>query len=393
MFYPKFPRRVYCLVSLFLFLTAPMTTSADVVKPAMTEISVYADGQIVVEIRTSVEALLSGIDGQYRNTRDAPTADLYDQYRIQSSHELRKAFRSFHPELLEGVELTLENGPIALTIESINIPEPGYSKVPRTSVIYLRTQMTGSPRYLQWYYPARFGDHAVRVKLIDEDREFWHWSQYQWIRQDIVSKPFQLEGVIVKSPWYSELYTYTEAGFLHIFPWGPDHILFVLGLLLMSRNLRSLFWQVSMFTLAHSITLSLSTLGIFSLPAIIVEPLIALSITFVAVENIFQQKVKRSRLGIVFGFGLLHGLGFAAMLDEFGLPEDSFLLALLGFNLGVEAGQVSILLLAWLSLVIWLRHWSGYRRFVIIPASGIIAFVGLFWFWQRLDWGGLQLPV
>ncbi len=366
---------------------------ADVVKPALTEISVYANGNLSIELRTSLEALLSGIDGRYRNTQEAPNADLYDTYRKQSADELGKSFHSFHEVLLKGIELTVDQQVVPLEIDSIDIPEPGYTKVPRTSTIRLKGQISGSHRNLKWYYPSRFGDHAVRLKQIDEARDFWHWSDYQWIREDRVSEPFPIDGLVVNSSWYRVLYTYMEAGFLHILPWGADHVLFVIGLLLMSRHLVPLLWQVTMFTLAHSITLSLSTLGLFSLPAILVEPLIALSITFIAFENLFQQQVKRSRLVIIFAFGLLHGLGFAAMLAEFGLPENGFLLALFGFNLGVEGGQVTILLIMWLSVVIWLRDWAGYRRFVIIPVSLLIALTGLFWFWQRLDWGGILVLV
>lgn len=377
------------LLLLLTLLAIPLTTIADVVKPALTEINVFADGRVLIEVRTSLEALLTGIDGRYRNTKDAPNAALYDTFRKQSAENLDQSFQIFHPTFVEGVELSVDGEPVLLKIDSIDIPEPGYTKVPRTSIIRLAGQITGNNKSLQWYYPAKFGDHAVRVKQIDEARDFWHWSDYQWIREDRKSQPFPIEGLMAKSAWYSVLYTYLEAGFLHILPWGADHVLFVLGLLLMSRSLRPLLWQVTMFTLAHSITLSLSTMGLFSLPAALVEPLIALSIAFIAIENMFQQEVKRSRLGIIFGFGLLHGLGFAAMLAEFGLPENSFLLALFGFNLGVEAGQVCVLLITWLGVVIWLRDWSGYRRIVIIPASMIIAFTGLLWFWQRLDYRGM----
>lgn len=390
MLYHVFRAVIHRVILIFILSAGFSLASADVVKPALTEITVYADGRIFIEIRTSLEALLSGIDGQYRNTQEAPTADLYDEFRVQSAQELQRSFESFHDDLLAGVNLTLEQQAVRLSIESIEIPEPGYTKVPRTSVINLRGQIAGNPAYLQWYYPARFGDHAVRVKLVDESADFWHWSDYQWIRQDKVSEPFKLQGLDLESPRNSVVYTYTEAGFLHILPKGTDHILFVIGLLLMSRTLRPLLWQVTMFTLAHSITLSLSTLGIFALPAAVVEPLIALSIAFVAIQNIFYRVVQRSRLSLIFAFGLLHGLGFAAMLKEFGLPEDSFLLALFSFNLGVELGQVAILLACWILIVIWLRDWHGYRRFFIIPASMLIALTGLLWFWQRLDWQALK---
>ncbi len=380
-------------ILLLSLLATSYTAISDVVKPALTEINVFADGRVMIEVRTSLEALLTGIDGRYRNTQDAPNADLYDTFRKKSAVDLASAFEGFHSVLLDGVELTVDQQVVSLIIDSIEIPEPGYTKVPRTSTIRLKGQISGSRQSLQWYYPARFGDHAVRLKQIDQARDFWHWSDYQWIREDRISEPFSIEGLVVNSFWYRVLYTYVEAGFLHILPWGADHVLFVIGLLLMSRHLRPLLWQATMFTLAHSITLSLSTMGLFTLPAIIVEPLIALSIAFIAIENIFQQQVKRSRLGIIFAFGLLHGLGFAAMLAEFGLPENGFFLALFGFNLGVEAGQISVLLILWLSVVIWFRHWAGYRRFVVIPVSVVIALTGLLWLWQRFDWGGIRALV
>lgn len=358
---------------------------ADVVKPALTEINLFADGRVEIEIRTSLEALLTGIDGRYRNTQDAPGSERYDLFRQQSSTALAESFLAFHETLVRGVELTADEVPVSLKIASIEIPEPGYTKVPRTSTILLSGKIESNHEYLRWYYPGRFGDHAVRVKLTDEAREFWYWSDYQWIRQDRISDPFPLNGLIQKTTWFDLLSTYAEAGYLHILPLGLDHILFILGLFLMSRKLRPLLWQVTMFTLAHSITLSLSTLGIFDLPSSLVEPLIALSIAYVAIENIWHQKLSSTRLWVVFGFGLLHGLGFATMLAEFGLPDNGFLLALLGFNLGVEAGQISVLLMAWLVIGFWFRQWVGYRQWIVIPASSIIAFVGLIWFWQRLS--------
>ena len=139
---------------------------------------------------------------------------------------------------------------------------------------------------------------------------------------------------------------FLKLGFLHILPYGLDHILFVLGLFFFSTLLRPLLVQVTAFTIAHSITLGLSLVGVFSLPSSIVEPLIALSIAVVALENVFYRKLRPSRWIIVFGFGLVHGLGFAGVLTGLGLPEGQFLTTLLSFNLGVELGQLAVIALA-----------------------------------------------
>jgi len=372
------------LLLVLVVMAFAFSARADVVKPALIEINVFANGDVNIEVRTSLEALLTGINSRFKNTQDAPNADRYDEFRRQSAAGLAVSFKPFEKKLVDGVKLTIDQQAVELRIISIDIPEPGYTKVPRTSIIILAGKIPVEAEQLQWYYPAAFGDHAVRVKLSDEAREYWHWSDYQWIRDDSVSEPFAIKGFIDQSSTMLVMKTYLKAGFLHILPRGLDHILFILGLFLMSRHFRPLFWQTTLFTLAHSITLSLSTLGIFDLPSVVVEPLIALSIAYIAVENICSNRLSKMRLWLVFAFGLLHGLGFATMLLEFGLPEDRFLLALLGFNLGVEAGQVSILLLAWFGFGLWLRNWSGYRRWLVIPLSAAIALMGLLWFWQRL---------
>ena len=173
-------------------------------------------------------------------------------------------------------------------------------------------------------------------------------------------------------------------GIDHIVPLGLDHILFVLGLFLLSRQFAPLLWQVSAFTLAHTITLALSIYGFISLPAYIVETLIALSIVYVGLENILTRELKPWRVIIVFGFGLLHGMGFAGVLLDLGLPESDFVNALISFNIGVELGQLTVIGLA-LSAVFWIRNRPEiYRLWVVIPASAMIALTGLYWSVQRI---------
>jgi hydrogenase/urease accessory protein HupE len=177
---------------------------------------------------------------------------------------------------------------------------------------------------------------------------------------------------------------YLVLGFEHILPKGLDHILFVLGIFLLSAAWRPVLLQVTTFTIAHSITLGLTIYGIVSLPSSIVEPLIALSITYVAVENLFTSTLKPWRLGLVFAFGLLHGMGFAGVLHDLGLPRSEFLTALVTFNLGVEAGQLTVIGMALLLVGWWRTSESGiYRRWIVIPASLLIAVVGAYWTIER----------
>ena len=118
-------------------------------------------------------------------------------------------------------------------------------------------------------------------------------------------------------------------------------------------------------------------------PAYIIEPVIALSIMFVAIENIITDKLKPARIIIVFIFGLIHGMGFASALTELGLPKNQFFTSLITFNIGVELGQITIILLAWFLIGKWFADKPWYRKRIVIPISLIIAIIGLYWTIER----------
>lgn len=183
--------------------------------------------------------------------------------------------------------------------------------------------------------------------------------------------------------WLKKIYIFIKAGFEHIIPQGLDHILFVLGLFFSSLKFRSLLLQVTAFTLAHSITLALAAVGVVKLQLSIVEPLIFLSIVWVALENSLFKKTTKWRSLVIFGFGLLHGLGFAALLTEYGLPKDNFISLLLAFNIGVELGQLAVLLVAFILVRAILRKSKNKDR-LRVPASIIIGSVGLYWFIESI---------
>lgn len=176
---------------------------------------------------------------------------------------------------------------------------------------------------------------------------------------------------------------YLRLGFTHIIPLGLDHILFVLSIFLLSPRLSTVLWQATAFTVAHSITLGLAMYGyIKPLPAV-VEPIIALSIFFMAIENLLAQKLRPGRLAIIFGFGLVHGMGFAGVLTELGLPPSGYLNALLSFNAGVELGQIAVILGAYLLVGRWWADRPWYRARIVAPASAFIALVALYWTVER----------
>ena len=179
---------------------------------------------------------------------------------------------------------------------------------------------------------------------------------------------------------------YIYQGFIHIIPKGLDHILFVLALLLFAKRRSTLIWQVSAFTLAHTITLALGIYGLITISSAVVEPLIALSIIYVGVENIYRSNkmtTNHARLAIIFAFGLLHGLGFASVLTEVGLPDSQYLVSLIAFNIGVELGQLTVIALAFICLLPFsVKVW--YQKKLVLALNVAIAVIATYWLIERL---------
>ncbi len=177
---------------------------------------------------------------------------------------------------------------------------------------------------------------------------------------------------------------YIVTGYEHIIPLGFDHMLFILCVFFLNTNIKQIILQTSMFTLAHSITLGLAVYGIINPSPAVVEPLIAISIVFLALENIYSDKIKPWRMVMVFLFGLVHGMGFAGALSELGLPEYAFANALISFNIGVELGQLTIILFMYFFVSRMFANKYWYRQRIVIPSSLIIAIVATYWTVERI---------
>lgn len=177
---------------------------------------------------------------------------------------------------------------------------------------------------------------------------------------------------------------FIRAGIHHIFI-GPDHILFIVGLLLLGGSMLRLLTIVTAFTIAHSITLTLAALNFLSPPASLIEPVIALSIVYVGVDNMMWREGNRDvRAWIAFFFGFVHGFGFAGVLQEFGLPQSALGWSLFSFNLGVEIGQVCIVIpVAAMLTVVKGRNENVWRR-VVWAGSTAVILAGIYWFIERV---------
>ena len=231
---------------------------------------------------------------------------------------------------------------------------------------------------LRWLYGLVADPYPLEIRQPDGS------STVEWIEGTNWSDVIDLSRSFTRPTRLEIARQYLWLGYTHILPKGLDHILFVLGIFLLSPRWQTLLLQVTAFTVAHSITLALSIYGIVSLPSRVVEPLIALSIAYVAIENLLTRELKPWRLALVFMFGLLHGLGFAGVLRDLGLPREEFLTALLTFNLGVEGGQLTVIAAAFLIVAPVIKQ-GWYRQRVVIPASIVIAAIGLYWIVARLS--------
>jgi HupE / UreJ protein len=187
-----------------------------------------------------------------------------------------------------------------------------------------------------------------------------------------------------KAPAQDVVWYYLKLGFRHIIPQGPDHILFVISLCLLSTKAKTIIWQATAFTIAHTLTLALSMKNIILAPSAVVEPIIALSICFVAVENMLITELKVWRVLIVFLFGLIHGMGFASALNEIGLPRNQFYISILSFNAGVEIGQITVIAAMFVLIISWWGKKQWYRKGVVYPLSAVIALIAAWWTVQRV---------
>jgi len=187
-----------------------------------------------------------------------------------------------------------------------------------------------------------------------------------------------------KAPVHNVMWFYISLGIRHIIPEGLDHILFIVGICMLGTNIKTILWQATAFTVAHSITLALSMKNIIVAPGQVVEPIISLSIMFVAIENMVTDRLKAWRIIIIFIFGLIHGMGFASVLNEIGLPPGKFFLSVFSFNLGVEIGQVSVILGVFALIIKPFRNRVWYRKVVLAPVSCCIAIMALYWTFTRI---------
>ena len=296
------------------------------------------NGTITFEVRANLESFIAGIDlTQTTDTNETDRAGRYDALRALPASELAAAFEAFWPQMAQGITLTADGQPLDPVLRDVLVDPVGNIDLVRPSVFTFSATLPEAAQTVQMGWDSTFG--VLVLRQIDVAAPYDGYLEGGTLSDEIA-----ISGGGQASAWQTFV-NYIPVGFDHIVPKGLDHILFVLGLFFLAARTRPLLVQVSLFTVAHTITLALAALGYVNLPGSIVEPLIAASIVFIAVENIWARGISPWRPFVIFGFGLLHGLGFASVLGEFGLPEGTFVAALIGFNVGVEVGQLFVIAL------------------------------------------------
>jgi hydrogenase/urease accessory protein HupE len=364
----------------------PLAQSADAhqLRPAIVNLEFTQNSSVKVHIQTNIESLIAGIDSSHDDTDDSPQTELYNQLRALSSEQLTREFKLLEESIISQLNLAFDGVKSDLSLVRLDIPVIGNLDKSRLSDLHLLAFIpnpsdSDKPQ-VTWQYPKKFGNNVAHFYYDQTPQE----KISHWLTDGVMSPPFELNAAYTPKPFTQVATEYTVLGFEHIVPKGIDHILFVLGLFLLSVKLRPLLLQVTAFTLAHSITLGLTIYGVISLSPSVVEPLIALSIVAVGIENMLVKTVKIRRVVVVFLFGLLHGMGFAGVLSQLGLPESDFATALVFFNIGVEAGQLFVIAVAFLCVFWLLKKQQLYRQWVVIPVSALISLIGLYWTYERL---------
>jgi len=365
----------------FLLCLFVLPAVAHEIRPAVVDVHLQVDGNYRIALQVNMEALLAGVSPTHSDTSESPNAESYNRLRALPARQLEERIRAFWPQYRDGLRLDFDGVRSMPELAALDIPEPGDLARARLTTLQLSGSVPPGARTVRWKYAPQYGGSVLRLHRVGASEPI-----AGWVREGEASATYPLAGDVAGATRAAVFGQYLVLGFTHILPKGMDHMLFVLGLFLLSTRLAPLLWQVTAFTLAHSITLALSMYGVIELSPAIVEPLIAASIVAVAVENLVTARLHAWRVFVVFAFGLLHGLGFAGVLTEIGLPRDQFVTGLVAFNVGVEGGQLAVIALAFLAVGYWFRQKPWYRARVVLPLSALIALTGAYWMVERL-WG------
>ncbi len=372
-----FGKVAFIAICMFLTFGAFFTSKASAHEndTSMAHFSVQ-DQTLTLRISTDLEHLVAAYPEQSFVPNDDQTDSLLrseDAQPIETA-ELLQQVRDLWPRLQSDITILAAGEPLTPELASLYVPPSDPNMDARFGLIVVNADIPQNADTIQIGWPSQLG--TLLITQTDSDAPYNGVSQNGAL-SDVISL-----GSTSHS-WLTTFTNYTWLGFEHIIPKGMDHIVFVLGLFFFSMSLRPLLWQVTGFTIGHSISLAAGILGLVSVPGNLVEPLIAASIVFIGIENIFANENSPWRAWVVGLFGLVHGLGFASVLSDLGMGQGNFFISLFAFNLGVELGQLTVIGLAFAAVGLWFGAKQWYRKVIAIPASLMISALGVFWLLER----------
>ena len=356
-------------VLLAALLLACSSASAHEIGTTQIHLTLHRDATWSAAITTGPQALVNKLEVEAGEARSSNL----------DADALRAKLTAFAGALARHVHVTFDGTPSPARVAITNLELPADITLPSFVVLQAAGPVPARAQTFTWSYDLSYSTYGL-VVAADAAAS----PVTVWLEGDETSRAFAVDGHGTPPSRLAIVEQYLLLGFEHILPHGPDHILFVLGIFLLTTKLRPIVTQVTAFTVAHSVTLGLTMYGVISLPSRIVEPLIALSIVYVAIENIVTPRLTPWRLLLVFAFGLLHGMGFAEALRELELPRSEVIPALVSFNVGIELAQLTIIALAFVAVAAWYRDKAWYRPRFVVPGSAAIAATGLFWTVQRV---------
>ena len=381
----KFSKIIKLIIFFYFFSCLTLFSLGAIsheIRPSIADYKIE-ENILYFDIRLNAELILSGIDASnITDTNSSPLSATYDDLRSLTRENLKILLIESWDDIQSKINLNINEVSTKFELVDINIEANRDFEISRDSIIYLKYELDEDDEFLTFKWSEKYGPIIIREinELKKEDDLYTEYLQAGLQTDKIFIKSENTQSI------FKSIINYFILGIQHIIPKGLDHILFIVGLFFFSVTLRPLLIQVTMFTIAHSITLIFVSVSYINVNPLIVEPIIALSIAYVGIENIFKQYVKEYlRYIIIFFFGLLHGLGFALVLSDIGYQSSKLILNLISFNLGIEAAQIFIILSLYILLGIKFSNKKYYRYIFQVPVSLFIALVGIYWFFERIE--------
>ena len=372
-------------IKLYLFIIISIffcnTSFAHEIKPSIADFA-YDQNYLNFEVRLNAELILSNIDASnISNTNSSPLTEIYDRYRLLNKKDLENSILESWKDISSNIDIKINNKLKEIDLIKIDTQDVKNFEISRDTLISFRVLLNEESENFTFKWIKNYGAIILRenndLKLEDE------------LVTEYLQSGTETDPIFFKENNFRSMFTsftkFFVLGIQHIIPKGLDHILFIFGLFLFSSSLNKLIKQITIFTIAHSITLIFVSLSLIKINPQIVEPIIALSIVYVGLENIFRNYIKEyMRYVVILFFGLLHGLGFALVLSDIGFRSSKLFINLISFNIGIEVAQISIILFLYLLIAIKFANNKYYRIAFQIPSSILIASIGLYWFIERI---------